>query len=45
MPFDTKYKYGINSTYKENKYIYIYIYIIFFFFNDVTNIEIKLSYH
>ena len=38
MPFDTKYKYGINNTYKENVYIYIYIY-------DVTNIEIKLSYH
>ena len=42
MPLDTKYKYGINSTYKENKYIYIYINI---FFNDVANIEIKLSYH
>ena len=40
MPFDTKYKYGINNTYKENVYIYIYIYIY-----DVTNIEIKLSYH
>ena len=29
MPFDTKYNYGINNTYKENvkKKIYIYIYI------------------
>ena len=40
MPFDTKYKYGINNKYKENMCVYIYIY-----FNDVTNIEIKLSYH